>query len=68
MKQKAINTTAWIGILLWSLGLTFKVNHWPGAALFIVLTAFFTVLFFIPLFFYLPNKEIEQHYIYPKLR
>lgn len=68
MNQKITHITAWLALLFWATGLLLKVFHFPGAALALIIGTFFSQFFFIPLFFFQNNDELETHYLNKRIR
>jgi hypothetical protein len=48
--SRAIKVIAWITIIFVIFGETFKVMHWPGASLLLLLASFVFSCFYLPLF------------------
>jgi len=56
--KKAMFLTGLIGTLLLFMGVMFKIQHWPGAGICMVLGVFSIVFGFLPMFFY--TSYVEQ--------
>jgi hypothetical protein len=57
-RKTLMNTLGATGLTLFSLGLLFKIQHWPGAAILLGLSVFF--LFFGYFALYLTDKNIDS--------
>lgn len=59
-KEKLIVTTGVIGLIIFELSTMFKIFHWPGAAILMVLGAVILVAIFLPFYTYSGFKKTMQ--------
>ena len=59
-KDKWIVTLGVVGLIIFELSTMFKLFHWPGAAVLMILGSIILVSVFLPLFTYSKFKQIKQ--------
>ncbi len=57
--QKLINIASMIAMFIIAISFLFKVQHWPGAGIAVIIGNF-TLIVLVPLLFYRASKETEE--------
>ena len=58
--SKTLIVLVWLAIVPTLIGEFFKIQHWPGGAMFMVVGAFFFSFFYIPLYT-IENWKTKKH-------
>jgi hypothetical protein len=63
--KKSIYISGIVSAVLMTIGATFKIQHWPGAGIILMVSIFFFVTFFVPATLWNNYQHTRQHaYLY----